>query len=182
MSVRRIATVLVTALALSACSGSTFSQEDAIAALQTIGVTETEATCMADSLAALQLLGAADPRASKTDAERAALVAVSARCLASDPFLESVDLASPETAFDAGDPEGTPFGETFDPAGTSAALDPLQAKQVAIDRLISSGRSISNATCIVDHLTSVEAEDLFEDPLFGLGRDPFEADALAACL
>ena len=182
MSVRRIATVLVTALAFSACAGSTFSQEDAIAVLQTIGVTETEATCMADSLVALQLLGAADPREPKTDAERAALIAVSARCVATDPILESVDSASPETAFDASDPEGTPFGETFASAGRSAVLDPLQAKEAAIERLISSGRSISNATCIVDHLASVEAEDLFEDPLFGLGRDPFEADALASCL
>jgi hypothetical protein len=137
---------------------------------------------MADSLGSLQMLDAADSGEARTDDERAALVVASARCVAADPLTESVDVSSRETTLDADDPEGTPFGETFDPTGGAAILDPIELRAAAIERLVSSGRSAANATCIVDHLARVEAEYLFEDPLFGLGQDPFEADAFAACL
>lgn len=182
MSARRLATAVLFALLISACSDSTLSRDEAIVALGTIGVTELEATCMADSLVALGMLDAADPRKSKTDAERAALLTVSARCVAVDPVSDASDLAGLQTTLDSDDPEGTPLGEMFDPAASSRTLDPVQAREAAIDRLLSSGRSISNATCIVDHLTTVDADYLFEDESFGLGRDPFEADAFAACL
>lgn len=182
---------LAVGLVVSACSTAEFAREDAIGALQTTGVNEAEATCMADSLLALDLLDAADPRRSRTEVEQAGLVSAAARCVQANATPIAVVAG---TQVSRSDVPRSEVVRTLDAdvveRSVSGGLDlqsadvgdTAQVREAAIQSLISLGRSAENASCVVDWLLDVHADDLFENPNFGMGLDTFEAQAFAACI
>lgn len=176
---RRAAMIVVALLALSACGGNDFVRGDAIAALSTTGLSGVESTCVVDTLIALGELTAADPRHSRGDAERDALVTATNRCVVPDPIVSSSPSPSQERVANNDDPEGTVLnGSRLSTPGE----DQGERRSVAIAHLELAGRSGENARCIVDWLIATEVDAVFADPAFGLGLDPFEADAFAACI
>lgn len=135
---------------------------------------------MADTLLLLEQLDAADPRIERTDADREALVSASTRCIRPQVLPTSVrssDLATNEESLDVDDVD---LGVSLGP--TTTVLSREERRGLAIARLTSFGRSQENAICVVDRLLSVEADEIFDAPNFGLGTDPFEASAFAACM
>lgn len=191
MSVRRSAAavsrllILVGLLVVAGCASGSFSRTDAIVSLQTTGVTEAEATCMADSLSALDQRDAANPRKYRGANEREALVAAARRCVTVDVLSKSVERTLRDAQSDDDDPEGTPMPQdvptAFRTPGRLESSDDSNHAQ-ARSRLLLAGRSEVNAQCVIDHLVDIDAEHLFADPLFGQGLDPLEADAFASCL
>lgn len=181
MVLRRTIWALAAFLALTACSGDDFGRGDAIIALSTTGLTEVESTCVADALVALGQLRAADPRQERGESQREALVSATGYCVGQ----ETVEVAGrtrsdePLDVSDDEDPEGTPLGEL---GALSVDDDPLERRRRAVAHLELAGRSNENARCVVDQLVTSEAEAIFADPAFGLGLDPLEADAFAACI
>ncbi len=176
---RRAALIVVALLALSACSGNDFVRGDAIAALATMGLSDAESTCVADTLVALGELTAADPRHRRDGDERDALVAATDRCVAPEPIVSSSPSRSQERVAEDDDPEGTVLtGSRLSTTGE----DQVERRSLAIAHLELAGRSEENARCIVDWLIATEVDVVFADPAFGLGLDPFEADAFAACI
>ena len=180
---RRPLRVLFAVVLLSSCAGQdTFVREDAIVALQTTGANHAEATCMADTLDALDRLQAADPRRDRTPQDHEALVGASGRCIGSGSAPEVAVAGAQVTNQPATDPEllasGVSGGADYsEPAGSDAGL----RRQRAIERLTFLGRSTDDATCIVDQLIEVYADDVFDSPNFGVGLDPFEAHAFVVC-
>jgi hypothetical protein len=176
---RRVALIVVALLALSACSGNAFVRSDAIAGLATTGLSEVESTCVADTLVALGELTAADPRHRRGDAEREVLVTATNRCVAPEPIVSSSPSPSQERVAEDDDPEGTVLDES---RLSTTGEDQVERRSLAIAHLELAGRSGENARCVVDRLIATEAEAVFADPAFGLGLDPLEADAFAACI
>ncbi len=175
---RRAALFVVVLLAVGACGGRTFERSDAINALVATGLSEVESTCVADTLVALGELVAADPGHRRGDGEREALVVATTRCVAPEPIARTSSQASDQIGEDD-DPEGTPMNE---PVSTPTTADLDERRASALAHLELTGRSRENARCIVDQLISMDADALLSDPAFGLGLDPIEADAFAACL
>lgn len=181
MVLRRATWALIALLALTACSGGEFGRSEAIVALSTTGLTEVESTCVADALVALGQLRAADPRQQRGEPQRDALVSATGYCVGQDTAVlarqtrsdESIDLGDDE------DPEGTPLADV---GALPIDDDPVERRRRAIAQLQLAGRSEENARCVVDQLIASEAEAIFADPAFGLGLDPLEADAFAACI
>ncbi len=181
MVLRRTIWALIALLALTACSGDEFGRSEAIVALSTTGLTEVESTCVADALAALGQLRAADPRQQRGEPQRDALVSATGYCVGLDTAVlagqsrsdESIDFADDE------DPEGTPLADV---GAVPVDDDPAELRRRAIAQLKLAGRSDENARCVVDQLIASEADAIFVDPAFGLGLDPLEADAFAACI
>lgn len=174
-------------MVLTACAGEAFGRDDAIASLQTTGVSEVEATCMADTLIAVGQVNAADPRQERGDDQRAAFLAATERCVQVE-VLSATAAASQPTA------EGLTVEQFVDEEEEILANPPQEgiSGELAVDdqtladrgyqTLTRFGRSEANARCIIDHLVLVEAVFIVDDPQFGLGLDAFEADAMAACL
>lgn len=181
---RRSLGALLAAVVLSSCADQhSFAREDAIVALQTTGANSAEATCMADTLDALDRLDAADPsRQDRTSQDHEALVGASGRCIGRDSAPDVAVAGAQITKPPAVDPEpsasavsgGVDFTEGSSP-------DRGERRQWAIERLELLGRSNRDATCIVDQLIDVYADDVFTSPNFGVGLDPFEAHAFAVC-
>ncbi len=160
-----------------------FARADAVVALQSTGVTEVEAICMADTLSILDELDAADPRQERDDARREALVKAQTRCVTLEPAgVPTVSAsASASAAVVAPDPESLAMDP--DLAVVAPSEEEIEAaKARAVSTLVGVGRSEANAKCVIDHVLQVDADYLLDDPEFGLGLDPFEADAFAACL
>ncbi len=187
LSWRSLACVVLASVVLAGCA-SDFSRGDAIVALQTTGVSEAEATCMADSLTALEQLDAANPAEPRTDERRSAFVAASTRCIKTEVLTSSLgtgddgsvgaSLATVQGVIEASTSIET--GTASEP-GTSDGKGEADAS-AAIAELQRQGRTEANATCIVEFLTGAQATHLFLDPNFGLGLDALEANAIAACL
>jgi len=180
MSVRIRGILCALTLTFVGCSGAEqISREDAVAALETTGVTEAEATCMADTLITLDRLDAADPRRERSDATREAFLAATTRCVAVE-VLPEVQVTSPVAVDEWGEEAEIPSAH----AGIGGSSEPVddEALQAAVDYLVSVGRSPENAQCIVGHLVLADAQYVLGSPNFGLGLDPFEADAMAMCL
>ncbi len=181
-----LAGALGLALLLAGCADE-FARADAVTALQTTGVSEVEAICMADTLALLDALDAANPQAERDDVRREALVKAQTRCVTLDAGESAVTggSASATAAVTIVDPEPSPAGVAGNP--DLAVVAPTEeefeaAKDRAVATLVGVGRSELNARCVVDHVLQVDADYLLDDPEFGLGLDPFEAAAFAACL
>ncbi len=180
---RRLLSAFFAIVVLSSCAGSDdFAREDAINALETTGASEAEATCMADTLDVLGRVEAADPRRDRTSQDHEALVSASGRCIGTgsvpDVEVAGTQIVNPP----ASDPEPSASGvsggsEYSEPTGSDAGA----RRQRAISRLESFGRTVEDATCIVDQLIEVYADDVFDSPNFGVGLDPFEAHAFVVC-
>lgn len=177
------------AVILAGCAGQDFARDDAIASLQTTGVSAVEATCMADTLAAVQQLDAADPRQPRTDERRAAFVAATARCVGTEVLSvtsEQPTVVEPALAGERSNQAQAELQDAEVSIGADvtdvAAVSDEQARLQAIAALVSQGRSSENATCIVDQLEVLSAEYLYGDPNLGLGLDPLEASATASCI
>jgi len=136
---------------------------------------------MADTLNALGALDVADPRRDRTSSDREALVGASTRCLGADTstrvevagahsIREPVRDLEPESDLFSGESDS---GDVFD--------SNADRRSEAIERLTLLGRSEADATCIVDRLLEVFADDVFDSPNFGVGRDSFEAHAFTLC-
>ena len=179
------------AVLISACAGSSFDREDAIAALETTGATEPEATCVADTLLLVDALDAADPRQTRDAADREALVTAMGRCV--DQTIETEvagAVESPGLEAELFDPEGLDISEDL---LASEGLDPFSGQPLDPDQLESLreegvailtalGRSPLNAGCIVDNLIDSDASFVILTREFGLGLDPLEANAIASCI
>jgi len=180
---------LLWALILAGCSGGGFDRADAIVAIQTTGVTEAEATCIADSLASLQILDAADPREPRTDERREAFVSATTRCVTPEVLGQSewaVTQAGqlPDIQASAASNRPEVQAPTAGPGGSSQS-EVAESAELAADAvgvLVGQGRAFENAQCIVDQLVATGGEYVFLDQNFGLGLDPLEANAIAACL
>lgn len=205
-SVRACILVIAGTLLLAGC-GAEFTRDNAITAVQTTGVNEVEATCIADSLIALGQLDAGNPQEERTEERRDAFVLASRRCINTEVLSggpnnsqgseasSEIFIAEPSAAVNGTSEYGPDAAgpNSYDLAtGSGIAGDigsDIQRKQRADDAvavLVRQGRSESNAQCIVDVLGDVlvdaEAISLFSDPNFGLGLDSREANAIAACL
>lgn len=185
---RLFSAIVVAGLMLAAC-GTEFGRDDAIVALQTTGVTEVEATCLADSLAVLGQLDAADPREPRTEERREAFVAASARCVQPEalPVVVEQVVEGEVNASVLGNPDNTPFVMTTQPGANGLGADQVgetldEVIAEAVAELQRQGRTEPNSTCIVEFLTGAQATHLFSEPSFGLGLAPLEASAMAACL
>jgi len=179
--------VVACVVLLSACGQGDFERADAIVALQTTGVTEAEATCIADSLVSLQALDAADPRQPRTDERRSAFVNATSRCVSTEVLGNTVERSVSVVPDIEASKGNTPVVEVEDSnAGGSALSQASEADkelaQDAVATLVRQGRSTENAQCIVDQLVAVNGEMVFLDQNFGLGLDPLEANAIASCL
>ena len=179
-----LAIIALASIVASACGAANFDRADAITSLQTSGASAPEATCIADRLLASGQLDAADPRASESPENREALVLANQECLTVE-VLPELELVTETTIPSAA--SNRPGGEE-DEETSPVPLDPndpalleLQ-RQSAISQLMSFGRSTANATCIVDQLIAAEAAHVLDGEQFGLGLDPAEAAAFAACL
>lgn len=179
--------VVLASAVLTGCAAD-FARDDAIVALQTTGVTEAEATCMADSLTALEQLDAANPAEPRTDERRSAFVAAKTRCVTTEVLTSSLGPADDGSAgavlstVEAGVEANTSIEAA---AASQPGLSDDEGAALASDavaELQRQGRTELNSTCIVEFLTGAQATHLFLDPNFGLGLDPLEANAIAACL
>lgn len=170
------------AIVLSACGVANFDRADAITSLQASGATLAEATCIADRLVEVGELDAADPRITGGADGRESLLLANQQCVTVE-VLPEVELAVETTV--AANPTANRPGNDPQAADTADqnALESLVARrQSAIAQLRSFGRSMENATCIVDQLIAAEADGVFEDDQFGLGLDTAEAAAFATCI
>lgn len=181
MVLRRTIWALGALLALTSCSGEEFGRSEAILALSTTGLTEVESSCVADALLALGQLQAADPRQQRDEPQRDALVSATGHCVGQETGVLAGQPRSDESIGfgDDEDPEGTPLADV---GALPVDDDPVELRRRAIAQLQLAGRSEENASCVVDQLIASEAEAIFADPAFGLGLDPLEADAFAACI
>jgi len=171
------AVALAAVLLLGACAPDTFDRSQAIVALETTGVSQAEATCMADTLSAIDLLDAADPRRTRTADDQAGLVQAASRCIRTEVLPETVA----QEAVDVADAAADAFRNSLPgPAAPPEVMPDI--RQAAIEKLKLFGRSTENATCIVDRMVLVGVESIFEDPSFGMGFYTFEADAFASCM
>ena len=169
---------------VAACGASNFDRVDAITSFQTSGASAAEATCMADTLIGLGDIDAADPRVALSDESRENLAISTSRCITVDVLGEN-EIAPRESApAPTSNLPSTPFdiGGQGQAANTVAPEDMDRVREEAIASLRGFGRSLRNATCVVDQLITIEAEYLLSDPAFGLGLDPVEASAMAFCL
>ena len=190
----RLCVLVVASVCIAACGGAgTLGRDDAIVALQTTGASVAEATCLADTLLILGELDAADPQNERGHQEREALVAATNRCLTGEPDSD-VDVEVAGTQFV--DPEDSELGvvssanrrsngafEEEDGAASAgqASLGEAEIRVDAIETLVSLGRSMDNATCVVDHIVQSGGLAVAGGANFGLGLDPLEAAAFAAC-
>lgn len=183
----RFAALVVAVVVLSSCAND-LSRADAITALQTTGVTEAEATCMADSLAALDQLDAADPREPRTEVRREAFVTASSRCVTTEVLASTLEsepgavVVSASVEPDAGNTPHVEIGSGGQAVVAGPGGADIDIEADAIAELQRQGRSEQNATCIVEFLIGAQASHLFAESTFGLGSDPLEANAIAACL
>lgn len=139
---------------------------------------------MADQLLAQDQLAAADPRVAASTESRESLLLANQACVTTE-VLPELELA-PETSIPTAAqsrPGGNDDEETAPPEIEldDPALLELQ-RQSAISQLMSFGRSNANASCVVDQLIASEASYVLESERLGLGLDPAEAAALAACI
>ena len=190
---KRLSMLVVVALFAASCGGAeTIGRQDAIAALQTTGASEAEATCLADTLAILGELNAADPRVERGPAEREALVAANNRCLTGELDVEVAgtqvtesgdsDLAIVSSASRRSTEALEALEDEEELAGSSQPdSSEAELRDAAIETLVRLGRSVDNATCVVDHIIGIGESAVVQDSNFGLGLDPFEAGAFAAC-
>lgn len=169
----------------SACGAANFDRADAVTSLQSAGASAPEATCIADRLLAADQLEAADPRASVSDEAREILLLANQECVSVE-VLPELELVTETTIPSAA--ASRPGGAEDDSDATPTEVDlndpallELQ-RQSAISQLMNFGRSNSNATCIVNQLIAAEAAYVLDSDQFGLGLDPAEAAAFAACL
>lgn len=172
-------------LVAAGCAVEDISREDAIAALTTTGISEVEAICVADSLIVLGELDAVDPGTVRGEPERAALVTATSRCVLAEPSIEvaGTQLVDESTAFSAPRARDNLTEEELGAQDEVVALGgPEAVREKAISTLVLFGRSVRNATCVVDRIVSSEATHVLIEPEFGSGLDPFEADAFAACI
>lgn len=173
----------VVLIAITACGTTGFDRADAVSALQTTGVTEAEATCMADSLLALDLLHAADPRLSRTSIEQDALVSSAARCVSREAEAVHPDTMAAEVHGATESVASAQQGDRDVLIGVqSAEPDVDQIRTSAIEHLGIFGMSQEKAACVVDRLLDADAAYLLEDPDFGRGLDSIEASAFASCI
>ena len=185
-SLRFAGAAFATALVVAACSGGgNLSRTNAVDALESTGVSRAEATCMADTLLALGNIDAADPRRDRSTADQEALVSAMSRCVSHDGA-PTVVVAGRQVTVEPDDNHISTQND-FDvgPAGQTGSVDgsELAAEQrtVAIEQLVRLGRPLEFSVCVVDQLIDVYADDVFKDPNFGVGLDPFEANAFASC-
>ena len=182
-----IATCAVLSLVLSACASETFARDDAVTALQTTGVSEVEAACMADTLVALGQLDAANPQQTRGPEHQEAFLTASNRCVRVEVLSVTEDgavVGSVGPAVDArvSTDDGEEGGEVQQVAESEdGEFDQDALIAAAAQQLELFGRSPERAACIVEHLASVEAWHVLANPSLGLGLDAFEADAMAAC-
>ncbi len=141
---------------------------------------------MANVLIELDQLNAIDPRVSPGEEGVAAMLSAGQLCISTN-VLPAVEVEAPATTVvdpsvnrPGGDPAAT--NNSGEPLVIDDAQDLARRRSDAIAALISFGRSIDNATCVVDQLIEVEATEAFDSPQFGLGLDPNEATAFAVCL
>ncbi len=187
---RIVAASIGLALVATACGAAgSLDRADAIAALETTGVTTAEATCMADSLLLLDELDAADPRIERGESERDALVSARNRCVGGAPDIEVAGVQQ-ESVTDSGFTVERPTvqgseleefeierDESLEAVGSVSEL-----RTDAIAHLVRVGRSLDNATCVVDHiLASGDDHLVLVIDTFGLGLEPIEATAFVAC-
>ena len=187
---RLIAALAAIAIGATACGGAEpIDRTSAIIALETTGATTAEATCIADTLVLLDELDAADPRIERGDVERDALVNARNRCIIPEAEIEvagqQVEAAS-ESGFTVERPieQGSEFEavESELDAALEAAGPLSELRTEAIANLVRLGRSLDNATCVVDHIISAEADHVvLVADTFGLGLEPIEASAFVAC-
>lgn len=177
----RLRIVAALVLLLMVGCGRQFTRENAVAALQHAGADRVTATCMADTLASLNELAAADVEVASTDESRAALVRARDRCSAyttpeseTQASVAGITLER-STAPSAGDPP-PPSAVIGSPGGGVES-----ANAEAIQRLVALGRDETTAQCVVDHLSLLSAQYVFDDPTFGLAATPEEASAFALC-
>lgn len=191
--------IAAAALVLSACGSNTIGRDEAIGVLQTTGISEAEATCVADSLLVLDALDAADPRRELTDQGRTALVNATSRCVGAgaDPVAEVAGAlefrsgAAPNPAalaasvneeFESNlEVEGLSEEELAELGLTLTEQDVVELRELAVAKLVSFGRSEESARCIIDRLRDAGADFVLAEDSFGLGLSPFEAEAFAAC-
>ncbi len=175
---------VVPAIVVLASCADEFVRDDAIAAVQTTGVSEAEATCIADSLIALDRLDAADPRLERTEERREAFVAATARCVSVDVLGTSIGddrVAQREPSVVEPQQHSVSAASALANNDDDDVVDD-GAAEVAVASLRRQGRTAANASCIVEVLVEAQADFLFADPNFGLGRNAIEANAIAACL
>lgn len=137
---------------------------------------------MADTLVALGRVEAADPNRPRDDASREMLIAASSRCVTTAVLPRSEERSAIELDMDDDDPEGTPMDDQRGVSALTSSDDLAVLRPRAIAHLTLSGRTENQAACVVDHLIRLDAHWLFADPAFGMGLEPLEADAFAACL
>ena len=188
--IRIVAASIGVALVATACGGAeSLDRADAIVALESTGVTTAEATCMADSLLLLDELDAVDPRIERGESERDALVGARNRCVGGAPNIEVAGVQQ-ESATESGftversTPQGSELEEFEIEQDDSLELagSRTQLRTDAIAQLVRVGRSLDNATCVVDHILAAEDDHLvLVVETFGLGLEPIEAPAFVAC-
>ena len=181
---RTLGAVAVVALLASGCArGDVIERAEAISALSTTGLTLAESTCVADSLELLGELDAADPRVVRGEAERDALVAAMNRCVGSETSTEVAGTTQFEVQRGSSATEFVEEEEAL-PLNGDAVGEPETADMRAdgVAALVALGRNATNAGCIVDHILDSENSRVMTDSSFGLGLDPIEADAFAACI
>lgn len=179
------AITLVLGLVAVGCAAEGISREEAVVALTTTGISDVEATCMADTLIVLGELDAADPGSTRGEPERAALVAATNRCLLAEPSIEVAGAqltGESRTVLRSLDTEELTEEELGARDEVLALGGPEAVRETAISTLTLFGRSLGNATCVVDHIVSSDAAYVLIAPEFGSGLDPFEADAFATCI
>lgn len=187
---RLLAATVMMMLFVTACASTEISRDDAIAALQTAGPTEVEATCMADTLLAIGQLDAADPRLERNVERSEAFLAARERCVSVE-VLGATEGATSFAVESVGVNEGeeeesylaefTNAGSGVGSEGGEVAPGPDAQRTAAVVALERLGHSPERASCIVDQLVALEAWYLFTDPNFGIGLDALEANAMAAC-
>ena len=184
-----LAILIAVALGASACADSeSIDRVSAIEALETTGLSNAEATCVADGLILLDEIDAADPRIARGPAERDALVGARNRCIGSVPETEvaGVQERPGESEFTTERPNSSDSEleevETLTDDALVAVGTASELRIQAIETLTRLGRSTENATCVVDHILTSEADRaVLVSDSFGLGLVPIEATAFAAC-
>ena len=191
---RHVCAAVVFVLLVAACSqGDTLDRSIAIEALQTTGVNEAEATCLADTLIQLDELDAADPRMERGLAEREAFIAARTRCVTAAPDTEvaGAQLTNQQNppgleaqsgvfgALQTDSEERVLSNELRDDQQMDGSFEGLRSTAIlALERF---GRSSENATCVVNHIVGSGGVDIVEAPSFGLGLNTVEAVAFAEC-
>lgn len=182
MGFLRASTLAAVLIVAGACAPA-FERDDGIAALENGGMSNAEATCVANRLHAVQQIEILDPANEVRDDDRALLVSATRRCVELAEVNEDVPtevLSEADLRIYEDDYE--------EDAERQAGVESLEADledvslEIGRQRLRLLGRSDAFIDCVIDHLRSVDAIELLQDEQLGMGLDPVEADAYAACI